>query len=54
VAVRYRIELLSDRTCAASLEVSLAERWAEGAGTPANGNGAEGPAPVRPTTRVGP
>jgi heme exporter protein C len=31
VAVRYRIEVLADRTSAASLEVSLEERWAEGA-----------------------
>ena len=35
VAVRYRIEVLRDRSGDEELEVSLAERWAEGAGVPA-------------------
>jgi heme exporter protein C len=55
VAVRYRIEVLSDRTGAHDLEISLAERWAEG-GPPepplADGD-ADGPAPLRPPSRVG-
>jgi heme exporter protein C len=49
VAVRYRVEVLSDRIGDEELEVSLAERWAEGdqaepvaAGT-GNGNGTSGP-----------
>ncbi len=35
VAVRYRIEELADREQAAELEISLAERWAEGEVPPA-------------------
>ncbi len=53
VAVRYRIEVLADRTGAEQLEVSLAERWAEGevsAPPPTNGHGA--PAPLRPPAEV--
>jgi heme exporter protein C len=58
VGVRYRIEVLADRTGADRLEVSLSERWAEGddaAATGANGHG-NGPAgaSVRPPSRVGP
>lgn len=62
VGVRYRIEVLADRTDAEHLEVSLAERWAEGdldiaaiaaiAATNAS-NGGTG-ASLRPPTRVGP
>jgi heme exporter protein C len=58
VTVRYRIEVLADRTDAEHLEVSLAERWAEGDldGVPSNGaNGGNGAGGVlRPPTRVGP
>ena len=59
VGVRYRIEVLADRTGAERLEVSLAERWAEGdldiAPSAGNGpgNGADG-ASLRPPSRVGP
>jgi hypothetical protein len=55
VAVRYRIELLSDRTGAARLEVSLAERWAEGDAEHAEEahNGTNGSS-LRPPSRVGP
>ena len=58
VGVRYQIEVLADRTGAERLEVSLAERWAEGelesstAGGNGHGNGTTG-SPVRPPTRVG-
>jgi heme exporter protein C len=58
VGVRYQIEVLADRTGAERLEVSLAERWAEGdldsstAGGNGHANGATG-SPVRPPTRVG-
>jgi heme exporter protein C len=59
VGVRYRIEVLADRTDAEHLEVSLAERWAEGdldiaaiAATNAS-NGGTGVS-LRPPTRVGP
>lgn len=65
VSVRYRIEVLADRTGAERLEVSLAERWAEGdlelpsahqngGSNGANGaNGANGVS-SRPPSRVGP
>ena len=59
VGVRYRIEVLADRTGAERLEVSLAERWAEGdldmagpPGSPATRNC--GAVSLRPPTRVGP
>ena len=58
VGVRYQIEVLADRTGAERLEVSLAERWAEGdLDTPAAGGNGHGigttGSPVRPPTRVG-
>ncbi|MGH9047076.1 MAG: cytochrome c biogenesis protein CcsA [Acidimicrobiales bacterium] len=56
VAVRYRIEVLSDRTGAERIEVSLAERWAEGdlpilEGIGTNGEPKE-PSSLRPPTPV--
>jgi len=55
VAVRYRIEVLNDRTGAHDLEISLAERWAEGgpALPPLLDGDADGTAPLRPPSRVG-
>jgi heme exporter protein C len=58
VTVRYRIEVLADRTDTERLEVSLAERWAEGdADAPApghNGSPNGGSVSLRPPSRVGP
>ncbi len=53
VAVRYRIEVLADRTGDEQLEISLAERWAEGEAAAAvvarNGHGGTS---VRTTSEV--
>lgn len=43
LAVRYQVEVLHDRVGDEQLEVSLAERWAEGAPVAAGGSTAEGP-----------
>jgi heme exporter protein C len=55
VGVRYRIEVLADRTGTEELEVSLAERWAEAEMPPPPAvDPAPEPAPLRPPSKVAP